>query len=110
MLVRFEVFVEPVPRVLDSQNIAPQVDIERVGLLRSIVSSMDDPIPTVWMARDRLLDMWRRYCSMMGQEVRVEGMTGRAIDLRSDGALLIETASGQIVPVLSGDVESAEMR
>ena len=87
-----------------------KVDIERVGLLRSIVSSMDSWVPTVWMARERLLGMWRRYCSMMGREVRIEGVTGRAIDLRSDGALLIETVSGQIVPVLSGDVESAEMR
>jgi BirA family biotin operon repressor/biotin-[acetyl-CoA-carboxylase] ligase len=87
-----------------------EVDIERVGLLRSIVSSLDAWVPTVWLARDRLLGTWQRHCSMMGHEVRVEGVTGRAIDLRSDGALLIETLSGQIVPVLTGDVESGGLR
>ena len=83
-------------------------DTDRAQLLGSIVRSIEEWVPTIWTDRSRLLETWRSYCSMMGREVVVEGTRGRAVNLRSDGALLIQTGTGQVVPVLSGDVEPVE--
>jgi BirA family transcriptional regulator, biotin operon repressor / biotin---[acetyl-CoA-carboxylase] ligase len=53
-----------------------------------------------------VLDAWRARSHTLGREVAVAGVTGRAVDLDVDGALILETAAGRTV-VRAGDVQAA---
>jgi len=50
------------------------------------------------------LKAWRAGSVTLGREVRVGQHQGVAVDLREDGALILETPGGR-VPILAGDVE-----
>ncbi len=56
-----------------------------------------------------ILDDWRALSHTLGREVRVqrfgEVLQGRATDLSSEGALLVETATGETVEFYEGEVE-----
>ncbi len=54
-----------------------------------------------------MLGDWRRRSVTIGQRVRVGEVEGWATDLRSDGALMVNTEDG-IVPVLAGDVHMVQ--
>jgi BirA family biotin operon repressor/biotin-[acetyl-CoA-carboxylase] ligase len=48
---------------------------------------------------------WRSLSVTLGEEVNASGVTGRALDLDEDGALVVETRSGGEVRVLSGELQ-----
>ena len=78
-------------------------ELDRAELLGSVVGSIE-----AWCARVEgdpkgVLDCWRTHWGDRGCEVRVGERLGRAVDVRADGALLLETDAG-VEPVLSGDV------
>lgn len=82
--------------------------ISRISLFAGILQAMDDLYATVRSdGFTSVLDEWRRYSVTLGQEVNVigirESFSGRAVDIDSDGALLIESG-GRIKKVLAGDV------
>jgi BirA family biotin operon repressor/biotin-[acetyl-CoA-carboxylase] ligase len=56
-----------------------------------------------------ILKSWRERAQIKGRQVRMvsfgETITGRAIDVDSDGALIIETRRGERKRVVAGDVE-----
>ena len=56
-----------------------------------------------------ILEAWRGRAHLQGRRVRVasfgETLTGTAIDVDSDGALILETADGERKRVVAGDVE-----
>jgi BirA family biotin operon repressor/biotin-[acetyl-CoA-carboxylase] ligase len=56
-----------------------------------------------------ILRSWRKWAQMKGREVRMtsfgETIAGRAVDVDSDGALIIETKRGERKRVVAGDVE-----
>jgi BirA family biotin operon repressor/biotin-[acetyl-CoA-carboxylase] ligase len=56
-----------------------------------------------------VLKAWRDRAQIQGKEVRVtsfdEVLTGRAIDVDSDGALILETRGGERKRIVAGDVE-----
>ena len=67
-----------------------------------------------WLARhesqgfEAVRERWKQLSSTIGQKVRAEGaapVEGEAVDLEPDGALLVQTASGERVRVVAGDVE-----
>jgi BirA family biotin operon repressor/biotin-[acetyl-CoA-carboxylase] ligase len=68
-----------------------------------------------WCARlyvegpDAVLDAWRQQSATLGRRVRIreagETIEGIAVGLEGTGALLVETAPGTTVRVLTGDVE-----
>ncbi len=64
--------------------------------------------------RDRILQRWMQYSGMRGRDIIVTGMPGdvqgRVEGLAPEGALLIRTADGRLVPVHSGDVRLPEAR
>ena len=77
---------------------------ERGPLLKKAVFAIERWCAELSGGGESMLDAWRRRAAHLGQVVRVGDVEGVARDLRSDGALLIETASG-LVPILAGDVE-----
>jgi BirA family biotin operon repressor/biotin-[acetyl-CoA-carboxylase] ligase len=56
-----------------------------------------------------VLDRWRSRSATLGHRVRVGDVTGVALDIGDDGALLVRTALG-IRRVLTGDVEMVVTR
>jgi BirA family biotin operon repressor/biotin-[acetyl-CoA-carboxylase] ligase len=56
-----------------------------------------------------ILQAWRNWAHIEGKQVRItsfgEQLSGRAVDVDSDGALILETAHGQRKRIVAGDVE-----
>ena len=82
-------------------------DLDLLDLLRSLLTNL-----AVEMGRIRdfgtVLDEWRNLNCTLGKNVRVwrfgDTIEGRAVDLTSEGALLLATGSG-IVEVFEGEIE-----
>ena len=59
--------------------------------------------------REPILEAWRNWAQIKGKKVRVtsfgEVLTGTAIDIDSDGALILKTKDGKQRRVVAGDVE-----
>ena len=57
---------------------------------------------------ERLRERWDSYSILTGEEVRVEGsgevLSGRVLGIDGDGALRLETESGEVVRAIAGDV------
>jgi BirA family biotin operon repressor/biotin-[acetyl-CoA-carboxylase] ligase len=82
--------------------------VDRTVVLGGILSTIARDY-TGWRAADGvLLPRYRRRCATLGREVRVElpggvVLDGRAVDVDSDGSLVVETAAGRR-SVTAGDV------
>jgi len=61
-----------------------------------------------------ILEAWRKWAEIKGRWIKVisfgEALLGRAIDIDSDGALIIETKEGGEKRILAGDVEYFDNR
>jgi BirA family transcriptional regulator, biotin operon repressor / biotin---[acetyl-CoA-carboxylase] ligase len=64
-----------------------------------------------WAARiasDELFFTWKNHLSTLGQDVVIEGLNqrivGQAVDVDSNGTLLIKTPDATILPVMAGEV------
>ncbi len=55
-----------------------------------------------------ILNEWRSLAVTLGQQVTVRQgpvtIRGKALEVAPDGALLVETASGEVVRVTSGEI------
>ncbi|MGV9103609.1 MAG: biotin--[acetyl-CoA-carboxylase] ligase [Candidatus Thorarchaeota archaeon] len=84
--------------------------ISREELLRSILMSIDKRIGIVKDRRsyNDTLEEWKWLNRILGYPVvvhtRDETVEGTAVDVRDDGALVVETASGTRKPITIGDV------
>ena len=103
-------FPEEIQQTATSMSIIKGEDIPRVKFLQAVLRSLEH-----WykVAMEEgfgpVFEAWRKYSVTMGQEVRVIGVrggeefTGRAVDIDSYGALLVETDEG-VRTVMAGDV------
>lgn len=82
-------------------------DVDETRLLHTIFSHLDYELQRIKHFESILAD-WRRLDCTLGKKVRVQSsggvFEGLALDLSSEGALLLETDAG-IVELLEGDVE-----
>ena len=86
-------------------------EISRVKFLRAVLEEFDKLYREVNSTGfDNVLKIWRKYNVTLGKNIRVisaidggETFTGRAVDLNSDGALVVETDNG-LRAVYAGDV------
>jgi BirA family biotin operon repressor/biotin-[acetyl-CoA-carboxylase] ligase len=82
-------------------------DADLVGLLRAILSNLGFELDRI-QSFAAILDDWRALNCTLGNFVRLERfgkvLEGRAADLTSEGALLVETPGGT-VEVFEGEVE-----
>lgn len=88
-----------IPTNLNDHLPAP---IPRAQLIRAILDKID-----VWMEQpaDALHLAWKTRLVTLHQQVTMErGVTGEAVDVDKDGALLVQTADGKIERFLAGDV------
>ncbi|MEE2751687.1 MAG: biotin--[acetyl-CoA-carboxylase] ligase [Myxococcota bacterium] len=80
-----------------------QGSLDRVRVLSDVVGSIEQWCHHVEDDPGRVLEQWRVRWADRGREMRVGERVGKAVDVREDGALLLQTQEG-IEPVLSGDV------
>ena len=86
-------------------------EISRVKFLRAVLEEFDKLYREINASGfDNMLKRWRKFNVTLGKNIRVisaidggETFTGRAVDLNSDGALVVETDSG-LRAVYAGDV------
>lgn len=81
----------------------------RVQLLADILKNMEELYElAVEKGFDPVLDEWRKYSCTLGQEVKViapdETYFGKALDIDSEGLLLVQRADGTVEKVVAGDV------
>ena len=82
-------------------------DIDRAALLAAVVTGLDGRVAGWDVAA--IAAEYRELCATLGQDVRVslsdgEVLTGTAVGIGDDGALVIDTVGGRR-SVVSGDVE-----
>ena len=86
-------------------------EISRVKFLRAVLEEFDKLYREINASGfDNMLKRWRKFNVTLGKNIRVisaidggETFTGRAVDLNSDGALVVETDNG-LRAVYGGDV------
>jgi len=84
--------------------------VSRKDLLASLLRGLEQWY-TVFLkdGGNVILESWRRWAQIKGRRVKMasfgETIAGRAIDVDSDGALIIETKHGERKRVVAGDVE-----
>ncbi len=87
--------------------------ISRKEFLQSLLSELEAWY-TIFIKQGGqiILNAWRERAQIKGREVRVssfgETLLGRAVDIDSDGALILETENGSQRRVLAGDLEYSE--
>ncbi len=77
---------------------------DRGALLGELVDRIESRCYQLQTDPEGVLSAWRAGSVTLGHEVRVGQHQGVAVDLREDGALILETAQGR-VPILAGDVQ-----
>lgn len=76
--------------------------LERAELIRILLERV-----AYWyqlIESDALYETWRSRLNMLGRAVFVDGISGRSLDVRPDGALLIEDRHGAVHKVVAGDL------
>jgi len=79
---------------------------DRAAVLAKVLQAIESRCAQV-VSPETMLEDWRQRSVTIGQRVRVGEVEGWATDLRSDGALLVNTEDG-LVPVLAGDVHMVQ--
>lgn len=89
---------------------ATGAESSRPAVLAAILNEME-PVYDTWCAHglQPFLDEWQRYSVLQGRAVTVETLAGTirgtVLDLSPGGALVLQTADGEVRQVLAGDVQ-----
>ena len=102
-------FPEDVKYIATSLKNETGIVYSRTEIVAEILNEIDRWYKTLKvMDRDALLSEWKRLSSTLGREVMVvtgQGtITGLALDLDSEGMLMIKLSSGEVKRISSGDV------
>lgn len=77
---------------------------DRTQILARVVPQIERRCAELEHDPERVLSAWRDRSQTLGATVRIGEVSGEAIDIRTDGALLVRASDG-LVPILTGDVE-----
>ena len=107
--VGLDSFPESLRNSLTSLREERMVEIEREEFLRALLEEVERYY-TILMRKDfdLILEEWRKLASFLGQHVEVTSFDqktrGQAVDVDSDGSLIIKLTDGRIKKVMTGDV------
>jgi BirA family biotin operon repressor/biotin-[acetyl-CoA-carboxylase] ligase len=102
-------FPEELAAIATSLTLATGRSFSRVSLLQAWLEEFED-LYERFLAREfaGILDEWRSYAVTLGRQVTVlqgpAAIRGLALEVAPDGALLVETDSGEVVRVTSGEI------
>ena len=82
-------------------------EVDRERLLNILVLAIEGRVRQLERDPLRLTQAWRERAHTLGRRVRIGSIEGVAVDLREDGALIVETQRGPEA-VLAGDVEMVQ--
>jgi len=103
-------FSKEIRSVATSLRIELGQTISRKAFLRSLLQALERWY-SVFLKEgsDVLLKAWRDWAQVEGRKVKVTSfgdvLAGKAIDVDSDGALILETEDGKRIRVVAGDVQ-----
>jgi BirA family transcriptional regulator, biotin operon repressor / biotin---[acetyl-CoA-carboxylase] ligase len=103
------VFPEELAGIATSLTLATGRSFSRVRLLQAWLEEFED-LYERFLAREfaGILEEWRSLTVTLGRRVTVRqgplAICGKALEVAPDGALLLETDSGQVVRVTSGEI------
>jgi BirA family biotin operon repressor/biotin-[acetyl-CoA-carboxylase] ligase len=107
-------FPEELREVATSLRIEKGEETPRALVCARLLESLDE-----WLALHDVegfgpvRERWRQLSSTLGQRVRVSlepgELEGDAVDLATDGSLLVRTDSGALMPVMAGDVNHCKV-
>lgn len=103
-----EDFPEELQEIATSLSMINGREIDRLPLLQTCLLEMENLYTVVnKQGFSSVLELWKKNSVTLGQQVRVigikESFSGEAVDIDSDGALLVRTGN-EIQRVLAGDV------
>ncbi len=107
--VNNQAFPEEIAAIATSLALATGRRHSRVRLLQAWLEEFEE-LYGRFLAREfaGILDEWRSFAVTLGREVTVRQgplvIHGQALEVAPDGALLVETASGMVVRVTSGEI------
>lgn len=82
--------------------------VNRVELISKIASRLSKELPLLTAGYERIAARWKALSITLGKDVQISSaervFKGRAIDIDSDGALIVELPSGERRTVRAGDV------
>lgn len=82
--------------------------IDRSRVAAAMLEALEQMNRALLSEKDAMLDRYRRDCITLGQEIALvrgdEIRHGRALDIDSEGALIVEFGPGQVETVNSGEV------
>ena len=89
-----------------SLEMATGKTVAPADLAAAMIQSLFEMDQHLLSDQDRFMENYRTLCVTLGQSVRIVGedTQGKAVDVTSDGALVIETMDGQLRQVNSGEV------
>ncbi len=94
-----------IPSTSIKAEIGREVDI--IGLVQEILKELERLYLEFLEGSTTFLDEYKKSSNTLGRAVEIQGrdktITGRALDIDSDGALLLQMSDGTIEKVLSGD-------
>ena len=83
-------------------------DVDLLSLIRALLSNLDVELGRI-EEFGAVLEEWRNLNCTLGEKVRVrrfgETIEGRAVDLTSEGALLLATGDATVEEVFEGEIE-----
>ncbi|HUL24013.1 MAG TPA: biotin--[acetyl-CoA-carboxylase] ligase [Thermodesulfobacteriota bacterium] len=103
-------FPEEIRAIATSVKMEMGQTISRKAFLRSLLQALEEWY-SIFLEEGSgvLLRAWRNWAQIEGRRVKVtsfgETLTGTAVDVDSDGALIMETEEGKRTRVVAGDVE-----
>lgn len=82
----------------------------RLAIVRAFLSAMDELYGNFLNQKfPEILDLWRRAAVTLGKPVKVKlggrEISGLAVDVAPDGALLVEKPGGEVQRIISGEIE-----
>jgi BirA family biotin operon repressor/biotin-[acetyl-CoA-carboxylase] ligase len=81
---------------------------DRATVAAALTAAVLETVRLLCRNPDAVLDRWRARAHTLGRQVTVGAVTGEAVALDPDGALVVRQADGARVRVLAGDVRMVE--
>lgn len=104
-------FPEEIQSIATSLEIALGQKLDRVQILTQILYQLEKRyLQFLKEGFDPICQLWKEYTCTLGKEIKVSqwnqpSLHGKALDLNSDGTLLLELADGQVITVQSGEIQ-----